>query len=279
MPTMDSQRGDAAVSGASGHGALDTDMARILILGGTAEARQLAGGLAGSAGLDVTLSLAGRTAVPAAQPVPVRVGGFGGGDGLAKYLVSERIDALIDATHPYANIISANAVEAAQRSGVPLIALRRRPWIAIAGDRWIEVGDVGEAVRVIGQAPRRVFVALGRNELKPFGEAPQHHYLIRSVDPVDQPLPLPHVGYVTGRGPFTEADDHALMTGHRIDVVIAKNSGGTATYGKIAAARALGIDVIMLRRPAAPTCAAVETIEDAIAWLDHALTSATARGV
>ena len=286
MPTMDSQRGDAAVSGpvASGRGVLDTGvleegMARILILGGTAEARQLAGRLAGRAGLDITLSLAGRTATPAAQPVPVRVGGFGGADGLAKYLVSERIDALIDATHPYANVISANAVAAARRSGVPLIALRRPPWLAVPGDRWIEVSDVGEAVRAIGQTPRRVFVALGRNELKPFGDAPQHYYLIRSVDPVDPPLPLPHVGYVTGRGPFGEADDHALMTEHRIDVVVAKNSGGTATYGKIAAARVLGIDVIMLRRPAAPDGAAVETIEDAIAWLDHALTSAAARGV
>jgi precorrin-6A/cobalt-precorrin-6A reductase len=103
--------------------------------------------------------------------------------------------------------------------------------------------------------------------------------LIRSVDPVEPPLPLPHVGYVTGRGPFSEADDHALITEHRIDVVIAKNSGGTATYGKIAAARALGIDVIMLRRPAAPDGTAVESIEDAIAWLDHARTSAAARGV
>ena len=286
MPTMDSQRGDAAVSGsvASGRGVLDAgvleeDMARILILGGTAEARQLAGRLAGRTGLDVTLSLAGRTATPAAQPVPVRVGGFGGAAGLSNYLVGERIDALIDATHPYANVISANAVEAAQRSGVPLIALRRPPWIKVAGDRWIEVSDVGEAVRAIGQTPRRVFVALGRNELKPFGDAPQHYYLIRSVDPVDPPLPLPHVGYVTGRGPFGEADDHALMTEHRIDVVVAKNSGGTATYGKLAAARALGIDVIMLRRPPAPDGAAVATIEDAIAWLDHALTSAAARGV
>jgi precorrin-6A/cobalt-precorrin-6A reductase len=286
MPTMDSQRGDAAVSGsvASGRGVLDTgvletDMARILILGGTAEARQLAGRLAGRAGLDITLSLAGRTATPAAQPVPVRVGGFGGADGLAKYLVGERIDALIDATHPYANVISANAVEAARRSGVQLVALRRPPWIKVAGDRWIEVSDVGEAVRALGQTPRRVFVALGRNELKPFGDAPQHYYLIRSVDPVDPPLPLPHVGYVTGRGPFGEADDHALMAEHRIDVIVAKNSGGTATYGKIAAARARGIDVIVLCRPPAPDGAAVETIEDAIAWLDHALTSATARGV
>jgi precorrin-6A/cobalt-precorrin-6A reductase len=254
-------------------------MTRILILGGTAEARQLAGRLAGRAGLEITLSFAGRTAKPAAQPVPVRIGGFGGAEGLANYLAGERIGALIDATHPYANVISANAVAAARQSGVPLVALRRPPWIAVSGDRWIEVGDVGEAVRALGQTPRRVFVALGRNELAPFRDAPQHYYLIRSVDPVDPPLPLPRVGYVTGRGPFGEADDHALMTEHRIDVVVAKNSGGPATYGKIAAARALGVDVIMLRRPAAPACAAVETIEDVIAWLDHALTSAAARGV
>jgi precorrin-6A/cobalt-precorrin-6A reductase len=254
-------------------------MARILILGGTAEARQLAGRLAGRAGLDITLSLAGRTASPAAQPVPVRIGGFGGADGLAKYLIGERIDALIDATHPYANVISANAVAAARRSGIPLIALRRPPWIAVSGDRWIEVNGVGEAVRALGQTPRRVFVALGRNELAPFRDVPQHYYLIRSVDPVDPLLPLPHVGYVTGRGPFGQADDRALLIEHRIDAVVAKNSGGTATYGKIAAARVLGIDVVMLRRPPAPACAAVETIEDAIAWLDHALTSAAARGV
>ncbi len=254
-------------------------MARILILGGTAEARQLAGRLAGRASLDITLSLAGRTASPAAQPVPVRVGGFGGAEGLANYLVSERIDALIDATHPYANVISANAVAAARRSGVPLVALRRPPWVAVSGDRWIEVSDVREAMHALDQTPRRVFVALGRNELAPFCNAPQHYYLIRSVDPVDPPLPLSHVGYVTGRGPFSEAEDRGLMAEHRIDVVVAKNSGGPATYGKIAAARALGVDVIMLRRPAAPDGAAVATIEDAIAWLDHALTSTAARGV
>jgi precorrin-6A/cobalt-precorrin-6A reductase len=254
-------------------------MPRILILGGTAEARLLAGRVAGRAGLDVTLSLAGRTAAPAAQPVPVRIGGFGGVAGLADYLLRERVDALIDATHPYANIISANAIAAARRSGVPCVAIRRPPWKAISGDRWIEVSNVPEAVRALGQTPRRVFVALGRNDLAPLGDAPQHHYLIRSVDPIDPPLPLPHATYVTGRGPFGEADDRALMTAHRIEVVIAKNSGSAATYGKIAAARALGIDVVMLRRPAAPDGPTVETVEDAIAWLDHALTSATARGV
>ena len=239
----------------------------------------MAGRLAGRADLDVALSLAGRTASPAKQPVPVRTGGFGGVAGLADYLARGRIDVLIDATHPYAAVISANAVAAARQSGVPLIALRRPPWHAVAGDRWVEVGDVREAIDALGQKPRRVFVALGRNELAAFCDAPQHHYLIRSVDPVEPPLPLPHVSYVTGRGPFSEADDRALLVAHRIEAVIAKNSGGSATYGKIAAARALGIDVVMVRRPPAPDEAAAETVEQAIAQLNHALTSATARGV
>jgi precorrin-6A/cobalt-precorrin-6A reductase len=254
-------------------------MTRILILGGTTEARMLAERSAGRPELDVTLSLAGRTAAPAPQPVPVRSGGFGGAAGLANYLSRERIGALIDATHPYASRISANALAAAQQANVPFVTLRRPPWTAIQGDRWMEAGDVREAVRALGQSPRRVFVTLGRNELAPFVGAPQHHYLIRSVDPVDPPLPLPRVSYLTGRGPFAEADDRALMTKHGIDVLIAKNSGGSATYGKIAAARSLGIGVIMLRRPPAPDAPTVATIEDAIAWLDHALSSATARGV
>ncbi len=254
-------------------------MPRMLILGGTTEARQLAGRLAGRADLDVTLSLAGRTSSPAAQDVPVRSGGFGGVAGLADYLVKERVAALIDATHPYARVISANAAAAARKTGVPFVVLQRSPWVAAAGDRWTEVGDVGEAVRALGQDPRRVFVALGRNELTPFVQAPQHHYLIRSVDPVDPPLAVPHATYVTGRGPFSEADDHALMTARRIDAVVAKNSGGGATYGKIAAARALGIEVVMLRRPAASNAPAVETVDEAVAWLDHAITSAAVRGV
>jgi precorrin-6A/cobalt-precorrin-6A reductase len=254
-------------------------MKRVLILGGTAEARMLAERLAARAGLDVTLSLAGRTASPARQKVPVRSGGFGGAAGLAGYLGRERIDAVIDATHPYASVISNNAVAAALQTDVPLLHLRRPPWTAMAGDRWTDVSDVREAIRALGERPRRVFVALGRNELAPFNEPPHHHYLVRSVDPVDPPLALPHVTYVTGRGPFGDAEDHALMTAHGIEMVIARNSGGAATYGKIAAARALGIGVIMLRRPPAPAARAAETVEEAIAWLDHALTSATARGV
>jgi precorrin-6A/cobalt-precorrin-6A reductase len=254
---------------------------KILILGGTAEARALAERLAPRADLEVTLSLAGRTAAPARQAVPVRVGGFGGADGLADYLKRERIDVLIDATHPYASVISANAVAAARTADVHLIALQRPPWTPLAGDRWTEVKDVAAAVEALGKTPRRAFVTLGRNELAPLESAPQHFYLIRSVDPVEPRLALPQAQYVTARGPFAEAGERTLMASHGIEVVIAKNSGGTATYGKIAAARALGIAVIMLPRPAAPDRPAVHTVDDALARLDHALTSAAAvaRGV
>jgi precorrin-6A/cobalt-precorrin-6A reductase len=255
-------------------------MPRVLILGGTTEARLLAGKLAKRGGLDVTLSLAGRTASPVPHAVPVRIGGFGGAAGLVEYLVAERIAALIDATHPYATVISESATAAALQTGVPLIVLCRPPWRAVAGDRWIEVNDTAAAAAAIGERSRGVFVALGRNEIGVFADAPsQHHYLVRSVDPVDPPLLLPHVTYITARGPFSEADDLALMQEHKIDVVIAKNSGGNAAYGKIAAARALGIDVILVRRPPGPDAPAVETIEAAMEWLDHALTSAAARGV
>jgi precorrin-6A/cobalt-precorrin-6A reductase len=254
-------------------------MSRVLILGGTTEARSLTERLAKRADLEIVLSLAGRTMAPAPLPAPVRRGGFGGAAGLAHYLIEQRIDAMVDATHPFAKIMSANAAAAARTSGIVFVALRRPPWLPVSGDRWDEAADVGEAVRKLGDPSRRVFVALGRNGLAPFVNAPQHFYLIRSVDPVDPPLPLPHAAYVTERGPFSEADDHALLRDHAIDIVVAKNSGGAASYGKIAAARALGIPVIMLRRPPAPDAPAVETVDDAIAWLDHALTSAAARGV
>jgi precorrin-6A/cobalt-precorrin-6A reductase len=265
---------------------------RVLILGGTAEARQLAGLLATRAEFSTILSLAGRTAAPAAQPVPVRTGGFGGAAGLAGYLAAERVDVLIDATHPYAATISANAARAAACARRPLLALRRPPWTAVAGDRWTEVGDSAEAVRTLGEAPRAVFLALGRQEIAPFAAAPQHRYLVRSVDPVEPPLAVPHAIYITARGPFAEADERALLARHGIDAIVAKNSGGEASYGKIAAARALGVPVVMLRRPrsaddggrmtdvADPASGnpplspiTVATVAEAVSWLDHALAS------
>jgi precorrin-6A/cobalt-precorrin-6A reductase len=251
----------------------------ILILGGTGEARVLAAALAQRTDYAATLSLAGRTAAPAPQPVPVRSGGFGGAEGLARYLRDARIDALIDATHPYAAAISANAAQAAHAAHVPLIALRRRPWPQFPGDAWIEVETVEDAMKAVGDTARRVFLALGRKELQPFAAAPQHDYLVRSVDPVDPPLAVPHATYIAARGPFSEAEDRALLERHRIEIIVAKNSGGESTYGKIAAARWLGIPVIMLKRPALPAAESVETVGEVLAWLDHALTLSTARGV
>lgn len=246
----------------------------VLILGGTTEARQLAGRLAARGDLDVTLSLAGRTRAPVAQPVPVRVGGFGGAEGLAAHLCERRVALLIDATHPYAARISRNAAHAARMTGTPVLALRRPPWTRIDGDRWREVDTVAEAVAALGRPPRRAFLALGRQEVGPFEAARQHRYLIRSVDPIEPPLAVPDARYITARGPFGEAEERALLAAERIDAIVAKNSGGAATYGKIAAARGLGIEVVLIRRPELPDAPAAETVEQAIAMALHALSLA-----
>lgn len=247
---------------------------RVLILGGTFEARQLAGSLAARDDLSVTLSLAGRTQEPAAQPVPVRSGGFGGPEGLAAYLRAERISLLIDATHPYAARISANAAQASAATGVPVLRLDRGAWQAAEGDRWLVVADAEEAVRALGETPRRVFLALGRQELAAFEAARQHFYLIRSVDPVEPPLAVPDAVYVLGRGPFLEADELELLKTHGVDAIVCKNSGGTASFGKLLAARTLGIPVLMFRRPWEPAVPKAGSIKEAMAMLDHLLASA-----
>lgn len=252
---------------------------KILILGGTTEARELAARLAGDPGYQITLSLAGRTANPTAQPVPIRVGGFGGADGLAGYLSGEKIDLLVDATHPFAARISANAADSAQATKVPLLALRRPGWARREGDRWTEVDTVAEAVAALGARTRRVLVTLGRQELAPLEAFPHHFYLIRSVDPVDPPLDLRHAEYLLARGPFAEDEERQLLRDQRIDAILSKNSGGAATYGKIAAARALGVEVVMVHRPAKPDAATVATVDKAVARIAHFAASAEKRGV
>jgi precorrin-6A/cobalt-precorrin-6A reductase len=241
----------------------------VLILGGTTEARALAQQLSGRADLVVTISLAGRTAVPVPQPVPLRSGGFGGVAGLVQYLSHHRICALIDATHPYAAAMSAHAVAAAAQTGTPLIALRRPPWRPMAEDRWTQVADAHEAAQVLGAQRLNVFLTLGRTDIGAFERAPQHHYLVRSVDPVEPPLAVSCAVYIQARGPFEEGEERTLLRQHAIEVLVTKNSGGQAACGKLAAARALGIRVVMLQRPPQPSCPAVETIPEVLAWLDH----------
>lgn len=241
---------------------------RILILGGTTEARLLAERLAARDDINVTVSLAGRTRKPLDMPATVRIGGFGGAGGLAEYLRAEAIDALVDATHPFAATMSFNAAEAARLAGVPLLALARAPWEHQPGDIWREAADVAEAVRLLGAASRRVLVALGRNEVRALEAAPQHAYWVRSVDPVEPPLRLDDVHYILARGPFPEADELALLEQHAIDAVLAKNSGGDATYGKIAAARTLGIEMILVKRPPRPDVPTVGSVDEALEWLN-----------
>jgi precorrin-6A/cobalt-precorrin-6A reductase len=253
--------------------------ARILILGGTTEARRLAEKLAVRADIDTTLSLAGRTAAPLPQPVPFRTGGFGGSEGLARYLKEQSIGLLVDATHPFAERISANAAAAAKLANVAAIALRRPAWQAAAGDRWYSVGSVPEAVVALGPAPRRVFLTIGRQEAHHFNSAPQHSYLVRSVDAIDPPLLAPDVAYILSTGPFDLANEIRLIDEYRIDAIIAKNSGGAATYAKIEAARQRGIEVIMVERAVAAGMQTVETVDDALFHIDHLVSSLEKRGV
>lgn len=255
------------------------DKRRILLLGGTAEARDLAARLAERRDLAVTLSLAGRTLDPAPQPVPVRTGGFGGVEGLADYLEREAVSLVIDATHPFARRISANADAASARTGVPLLRLERLGWDEARGDRWTRVASTAEAVEALGEAPRRVLLAIGRQEAKAFDAAPQHYYLVRSVDPVDPPLDAPHVDYLLARGPFAVEAEVALLKERRIEVVVSKNSGGEATYGKIVAARILGLPVVLIERAPEDRGHRAATVEEALQRADHLLSSGRKRGV
>ncbi|MCV9998319.1 cobalt-precorrin-6A reductase [Pararhizobium sp. YC-54] len=252
---------------------------RILILGGTTEARQLAAALSVRADCDILLSLAGRTAEPMAQPVPTRSGGFGGSDGLADFLKGEDFDLLIDATHPFAARISRNAAIAASATVLPFFALRRPAWKQQPGDRWTSVRSVTDAAAALGTIPKRVFLAIGRQEAFHFESAPQHSYLIRSVDPVTPQLDVPHAHYILATGPFEETAERGLLIENRIDVIVAKNSGGTATYGKIAAARALSTEVIMVERQQPDDVRTVETVKDALGLVDHLFSPEMKRGV
>lgn len=247
------------------------DRHRILVLGGTTEARELAERLAGRPEFETVVSLAGRTESPKPLPVRTRVGGFGGAEGLADYLVDEKIDLLIDATHPFANQISINAEKAAELTEVPLFALCRPGWLQGSDDHWLQVASVAEAVAALGPVRRRIFLSIGRQEACQFSRAPRHAYVVRSVDPVEPPLAVPDCRYILAIGPFTAESEKDLFLDHCIDTLVTKNSGGTATYGKIEAARALGLDVIMIERRMPPDVHTVHDAGTALELIDHLL--------
>ncbi|WP_438764651.1 cobalt-precorrin-6A reductase [Kushneria sp. TE3] len=235
----------------------------LLLLGGTLEARRIAAHLATLPGLSVTLSLAGRTRTPIDNGVATRIGGFGGVAGLVAWLGAHDIDAIIVATHPFAAQMAHNACEAARRTGLPIVRINRPGWQRAPGDRWIECDTTEQAVTLLGAIPRRVLLTFGREQAASFETAPMHHYVIRSIDPIDPPLALPHVDNLIARGPFTLDAERRLLREKAIDVLVTKHSGGEATRPKLEAARELGIEVIMMRRPAMPNIPVVEGLDDA----------------
>jgi len=253
-------------------------MPNVLLLGGTTEASALARLLA-AAQVATTLSYAGRIDNPRPQPVPIRVGGFGGVAGLVAYLQDHRITHLVDATHPFAATMSAHAIKAARIAGIAHIALTRPAWEAGSGDRWTCVRDTAAAVAKLAGTPRRILLALGRMHVEAFAAQPQHHYLLRFVDPPAAPPGLPSHDLVIDRGPFTAEGDRLLTQSHMIDLVVCKNAGGTGAEAKLVAARQLKLPVVMIDRPVIGDRIEVCRAEDVLEWLGHEATSATDRGV
>jgi precorrin-6A/cobalt-precorrin-6A reductase len=243
----------------------------VLVLGGTTEARRLAATLAARSDVRVTTSLAGRVSRPGTLDGDVRIGGFGGAEGLAAWLRDNLVDAVVDATHPFAAGITANAARAAAATGVPAVVLRRPGWSAGPGDRWHEASSLAEAAALLPPLGRRVFLTTGRLGLAAFAHLTDLHFLVRSVEPPEPPMP-PDVEVVLARGPFTLADETALLREHRVHVLVTKDSGGTATAAKLTAARQLGLPVVVVRRPPLPEgVTEVPDVAGALARLGHAL--------
>ncbi|MEK9519577.1 cobalt-precorrin-6A reductase [Streptomyces sp. NPDC087908] len=236
----------------------------ILILGGTTEARALAGLLHGE--VRVTSSLAGRVASPRLPGGEVRIGGFGGVDGLVDWIGGHAVDAVIDATHPFAERISFHAARAAAIAHVPLLALRRPGWVPVAGDDWHPVDSLAEAAGALDGLGDRVFLTTGRMGLAAFADRPEW-FLVRSVDAPEAPVPG-RAEILLDRGPFTLDGERELLARHRIDVLVTKDSGGAATAPKLTAAREAGLPVIVVRRPPVPEGVPTATTpEEAAAWV------------
>lgn len=229
-----------------------------------------------AAGMDAVFSYAGRTEAPVPQPLPTRIGGFGGVPGLVGHLTSEGFTHIIDATHPFAAQMSRNAQEASRLTGIPLITLQRPDWVAGAGDVWQHVADIPAAVSALPETPARVFLAIGKQNLSAFSAKPQHHYLLRLVDPPDADLPLPKTSVVIAKGPFDVMGDTALLQSHGITHIVAKNAGGSGAEAKLIAARNLGLPVILINRPNLGETKVVDSVDKVMDWLGH---TGTERGV
>ncbi len=238
----------------------------LLILGGTQEAVELAKKAANLPNIKVKVSLAGRTSQAIASQNS-RIGGFGGVVGLIEYLQAEKIDLLIDATHPFAAKISQNAAIAAEHLGLPFLMLIRPKWESVVGDRWIEVENIQAAAESLPSIASRVFLTIGRQEITAFSQL-EIWFLMRAIEKPSEDIVLPKGLLLLERGPFNKDSEKQLLNQHNIDTVVSKNSGGDATYAKIIAARELGIKVVMVKRPMLPQGEWVEDVENALRWIE-----------
>ncbi|MFD9518629.1 cobalt-precorrin-6A reductase [Streptomyces sp. NPDC059979] len=239
----------------------------VLILGGTTEARRLAESLALDPSYRVTTSLAGRVAAPVLPPGETRIGGFGGIAGLAAWIAVHDVTRVIDATHPFAERMSFNAAEAQALTGVPLLALRRPGWTPEPDDDWTFADSLADAAALLPGLGARAFLTTGRMGLHTFAHLTDTWFLVRSVDPPEAPVP-PRLEVLLARGPFTLDDERELLARHRIDVLVTKDSGGSATAPKLTAAREAGIAVLVVRRPAVPEgVAEADSVAAALRWL------------
>lgn len=241
-------------------------MKKILILGGTGDAAELARRVALLQGVEVISSLAGRTRKPAEVAGNVRVGGFGGEVGLGEFLQNETIDVVVDATHPFARQISFNAAAACLACGVEHLMLIRPAWEKMPGDQWIEVESNEMAAQVL-VGFKRVFLTIGRQELGVFSNWQDIWFLMRMIDPPTPQIRIPKGELLLAKGPFSLAEERALLVKYGIEVIVSKNSGGEATYAKIVAARELGLPVVMVQRPPVPVGEVVTDVESAYLWI------------
>jgi precorrin-6A/cobalt-precorrin-6A reductase len=229
------------------------------VLGGTHEARELADRLRVLPEVSFDLSLA-------------REGGFGGVDGLADYLRSGAFDALVDATHPFATVITAHAIAAATESGLPLLLLQRPGWAEGPGDDWHRVPNFAAAAEALAELePQTVFLAIGRKELTAFGTDSRHHYLLRMIEPPAVDVLLPRHSLLLDRGPFGAAAEESLLRSNGVGVVVTKDSGGVGAAAKLVAARTLSLPVVIIDRPPPPALPVgirvVESVSAALGWL------------
>lgn len=239
---------------------------RILVLGGSTEAFALARRLDERQDVAVITSLAGRTATPAPVAGDVRIGGFGGPEGLARYLREAEITAVVDATHPFTRTMPWNAARACAMARRPRLRLRRPGWVPEAGDRWSVVASLAGAARLLAKSPyRRVFLTTGRTELAPFASVTDTWFLIRSIEAPD-PAVLPGAEVLLARGPFDVENEMATLRAHGIEAVVTKNSGGSAAAAKLVAANRLGLPVVLVARPPVPPGPLVRRVEEALSW-------------